>query len=117
MKSLLTLIFLVSAHANAALSAFPTLVSFYNVPVNGGSQSQTVTIQNNGSETLNPSVSNGCFGDLAADNYCYSISPNGSCFIQIRFSPTRSGFQSCSIFVSAGAQGTVSVSVNGQGVD
>jgi hypothetical protein len=115
MKTILCALFLLSSPAFAALSAFPSFVSFYNVPVNGFGQSQSVTVQNSGPDNANPSVS-GCFGDFQVSNFCFSIPAGSSCQIQIRFAPSRVGYQSCTIFVSDGLNGSTSINVSGQGV-
>jgi|GEM_PF-3905438 len=116
MKSILIAMTLMSGTANAALSAFPSFVSFYNVSTSGPGQSQSVTIQNSGPETATPLVSNGCFGDFQVSSFCYSIPVNGSCSIRISFAPRMAGYQSCSIFVNDGANGSVSINVNGHAV-
>ena len=116
MKFILALLVLASSNAFAALSAFPTFVSFYNVPVGRFNQTQSVTVQNSGPQTANPSLNNGCFGDFQVSHLCFSIPANGSCQIQISFSPRTVGTQSCSINLSDSANGSVYISVTGQGV-
>lgn len=118
MKTILSaLLLLLSVQANAALSASPSFVSFYNVKTDGIGQTQSVTVNNSGPESSMPSVSNGCFGDFQVSNFCFSIPAGGSCQISIRFAPRTVGYQSCSIFVSDGANGSANISVNGQGVE
>ncbi len=117
MKSILALFMFAAFQAHAALSAFPSYVSFNGVPTNGLSQTQSVTVQNSGPEIANPSVSNGCYGDFQVSNACFSIPVGGSCQISIRFAPSSVGYQSCSIHVIDNLNGSVVVvSVSGQGI-
>jgi len=116
MKTILMSLLLLSNSAQAALSAFPSFVNFYNVRLDGFGQSQTVSVQNTGRQEVRLSTSNTCYGDFQVNNWCsFSLPPGGSCSIEIRFAPRREGYQSCNIWISDNEGGSASINVSGQG--
>ncbi len=120
MKLVLTLLafalWLPSAHAR--LNALPSSVNFYGVEVGTYGQSESVSIYNWSNQEVRLTVSDFCYGDFQTTNWCFSsLRPNGSCRIDVRFTPRNVGYQSCTIWVRGDQGSSLHISVSGQGVD
>ena len=117
MKTILAVLFLFSTSAHALLSVFPGSINFFSVRLDGFGESQRVTVRNSGRTDVRVSVSNTCYGDFQVNNWCFgSLTAGGSCSLEVRFSPRREGYQSCSIWIRDSDGNGSSVSVSGQGV-
>lgn len=117
--TLFALAFLLSGPAaHARLNALPSSVNFYGVEVGTYGQQDSVTIYNWSNQEVRLSVSDFCYGDFQTTNWCFSsLRPNGSCRIDVRFSPRSVGYQSCSIWVRGDQGSSLHIGVSGQGVD
>ena len=118
MKTILAVLLLfASVQAQALISAFPGSINFFSVRLDGFGESQRVTVRNSGREDTRISTSNTCYGDFQVTNWCFgTLRAGGSCSIEVRFSPRREGYQSCSIWVRGSEGGSASIRVSGQGV-
>ena len=107
-----------SSSTTATLS--PTSVTFGNCPVDVGCASQTVTLNNTGSSTLN--ITSITFTgadplDFTQNNTCSSsLAAGGNCNIVILFTPSAAGDRTASLAVSDNAGGSPqSVPISGAG--
>lgn len=123
MKSLVTIITLISLQLGFATSAFanlwaqPSMVDFYRVPVKSFGERRSVRLTNYGNERVNVDVSHSCYGDFRVyDNFCYRLDANQSCRIDIEFRPYYEGYQNCRITVTSDLGDYESISVRGQGI-
>lgn len=115
-----TILFALSASSGLAfagdLMVTPGTISFYSVPV-GQTQSRSVNVYNFGSEDLPIRINDYCAGDFWIVTWCpWSLRPGQSCSIEARFSPSREGYQGCSLNVTSEAGDYESISISGQGV-
>jgi hypothetical protein len=115
---LLTLLFWLPL-AEARIDAFPSHISFFNVEVGDFlGQQRSVTVYNRNDEDARITVTDYCFGDFRITNWCFgTLRPGGSCHIDVRFQPSRVGYQSCTVWLRDNLGGSESVSISGQGVD
>lgn len=117
MKTLLILLVVASSQAYGRISVFPSSVDFFSVRIGGFGESQRVSVRNSGREPARISVSDTCFGDFRVTDSCFvSLRPGSSCSIQVRFQPSREGYQTCNIWLRSSEGGSASVNVSGQGV-
>ena len=102
----------------------PGSISFGNQPLHVISQTQTITLQNNGTSPLTYSstgVTGLNPGDFSvSDTACaaaVTLAPNGSCAITVAFNPTATGARSAVININDDdpGNGTQSVNVSGTG--
>lgn len=109
---------LFSFSANAYLVASPSSVNFYGTPVNSYGDQRTVQVSNYGNAEVRLSIYESCSFDFSIrESFCYSLLPSSSCQINIRFSPSREGYQSCSLRISSNEYAySETVQISGQGV-
>ena len=104
-------------NCGSSVTANPTSLTFGSQTVGTTSAPQSVTLTNNGSNSVTiTSIS--ASGDFSQGNNCgSSLSGNSSCTIDVTFSPTSSGTRTGTLTVtdSAGTQ-TVSLTGTGTGV-
>ena len=99
----------------SSVTTSPGSLNFGSVATGTTSAAQTVTVSNpTGSAAPVSSIAAG--GDFAQTNTCgTSIAANGSCTVNVTFTPTASGARSGSLTVNAGGV-TDTVSLSGTGV-
>jgi hypothetical protein len=98
------------------VSVTPPSLDFGNQLVGTPSAPQTVTLTNNGTETLN--ISNiATSGDFAQTNTCgTSVAAGNSCTFDVRFSPTEAGPRTGTLAITDDAEGSPhTVSLSGTG--
>ncbi len=92
------------------ITFLPANLSFANQAVGTTSAAQSVTLTNTGTEALTIweiNVGGSNPGDFAQTNNCgSSIAANGSCAINVTFTPTVTGARSASLLVSDDASGS-----------
>jgi len=111
----LILLFALAPLANASIILSKTFVSLSTAAGGGIGTSDSVYVRNSG-EVTRISVYNGCFSDFSVSHSCFgSLNPNGSCSIQVRFTPRNRGHQSCSITVNSSQGGSRTINVSGNG--
>jgi sugar lactone lactonase YvrE len=95
----------------------PTTLNFGNTSVNGTSSPIKAAVQNTGPKTLGISVTISGEASLqfSQSNNCADVPPDASCAISVTFAPTSAGAQSASLNISAGAGGTQTVQLLGNG--
>jgi hypothetical protein len=110
------LIMLPAAHAELSVSTFS--LNFFNVPVNGGYQTQSVWVQNTDTEVLNLEITNSCYDGFQVSSFdCdRALQPNSFCTINVQFQPRHTGFVSCNINIYDNAGDFDTVSVSGSGI-
>jgi hypothetical protein len=102
------------ATATASISTVPSSLSFGSVQV-GTSASQSVTIKNTGSSTLNIHGINKPTG-FSCSQSSINVAPGSTQSVSVIFSPTATiGYSGNISFSSNATQGTVSLNVNGTG--
>jgi hypothetical protein len=91
------------ASSSPQVSLFPTTVTFIGQPLGGSSPPQTVTLINNGTGPLtitSITVTGGAKKDFSQTNDCgTSVPANGSCSIDVVFTPTVAGTREASITI------------------
>jgi hypothetical protein len=95
----------------------PSSLIFSDQVVGQSSEPQTVTLTNNGTETLN--ISNiAISGDFARTNTCgTSVAAGNSCTFDVRFSPTEAGPRTGTLAITDDAEGSPhTVDLSGTGV-
>ena len=97
-----------------SVTASPSSLSFGSVTVGSTSAAQTVSVSNPTSSAAAVSAIT-TSGDFAQTNNCgSSIAANGSCTVNVTFSPTATGSRTGTLTVNAGGvTNTVSLSGNG----
>jgi len=110
------LLMLPAAHAELSVSTFS--VNFYNVPVNGSYQTQSVFVQNTGAEVLNLEITNSCYDGFQVSSFdCdMALQPNGYCTINVQFQPHHTGYVGCNINIYDNAGDFDTVNVSGSGI-
>jgi len=100
--------------AHASLSVLPSFVSFGEVEINGIQHTQSVSVYNWGTDPASITINSLCapYFNVMSLSCFGQLSPNGSCSIQIQFTPQQAGTYSCQIYV-----GFQSVSVNATAVE
>ena len=104
-----------------SVSVSPTTLTFNPQNLNSTSPSQTITISNTGNATATISgaaLTGTNAGDFAiASNSCSSLSVNGSCSIQVTFTPSALGARTATLTISgSGVTGLPqNVTLNGTG--
>jgi hypothetical protein len=102
----------------AKMMILPTYVSFGTVDVKGYyNPSQSVTIYNQSDEAISLSFSNGCsFSDFSFQAYtCSHVEKNGSCNVNISFTPSHNGYFSCNLSILDSTNDMQSVLISGYG--
>lgn len=118
MKLFIAILLFAAPFAQADISVFPGSINFFQVPIGGIGQSQSVYVYNTGSESTNIRVQDYCFGDFRVMSWCnLGVNAGGSCRIDITFAPYRTGYQNCTLYVQGDEGAPKSVSVSGQGVE
>jgi hypothetical protein len=91
------------ASSSPQVSLFPSIVVFMGTPVGSTSPPQTITLINNGSGPLtitSITVTGGAKKDFSETNDCgTSVPANGSCSIDVTFTPTVAGTRAASITI------------------
>ena len=102
----------------SSISFAPSSLTFTSQPVGTTSGTQTVTLTNTGTGTLNISgISLGGDFSLLSTTCSGAISPSGSCTFNIAFKPTATGLRTASAVVTSDAPGTNSLALTGRGAD
>jgi hypothetical protein len=103
--------------ASAMISVSPSMISFYNVPVNGIGQQQTLWVNNMGPNPVQLNVFNGCSFDFRITNMCMlTLNPGSGCTMEVYFTPHTPGYSSCTINVNSNMGDAQMISVSGQAV-
>ena len=97
----------------------PTTLNFGNIPVNSTSGSMQATAQNTGPKTvaISVTISGSSSLQFSQSNNCATVAPRASCAISVTFTPTSAGGQSARLNVNAGAAGTQTVQLLGDGTN
>lgn len=105
--------------AEARLDVYPTYLPNFSAPVYGQSFTERISVRNAGRETIDyMNVYSSCFSDWWVTNWCYSsLRPGDSCTIDVRFTPNRAGYHSCSIDISGSGVFSEHVSLSGRAYD
>ncbi len=103
----------------AQIIANPTNLTFAgNTLVGTSSAVQSFTVTNNGSATtgtLGVTVTGANAGDYTQTNNCTTLIANGTCQVNVTFTPTAAGARAATINVTGTPGGTVGVAVAGTG--
>jgi hypothetical protein len=104
--------------AGPALSASPSSLAFGGTVVGQTSSSQSVTVQNTGTQSASVS-SIAASGDFAQTNNCgTSLAVNASCTINVTFTPTAAGGRTGSVTITSNATNSpTTISLSGQSID
>ena len=105
---------------SSAVSLTPTSISFGNQTINSTSSSQTVTVKNSGTSTLNitgVSLTGANSSAFMLTNSCGStLAMGASCTLQVQFAPTATGTMSAAVLLTDNASGSPqSVALSGTG--
>jgi hypothetical protein len=96
----------------------PTSLNFSSSPAGTATTPQTVTVTNNNNHAvaISPVQTTGDFA--ITGNHCGSIAANGTCTVQVSFTPTSAGASTGTLRLIDAATGNVQVvPLNGSGVD
>jgi hypothetical protein len=105
----------------AALTLAPGSFAFSDLTVGSTSGAQPFTVTNTGGATATTPIASLTGADanqfvLGANTCTAPLASSGSCSVNVRFSPTRSGAASASLQVSAATGGTRTSGLTGNGV-
>jgi len=97
--------------------ANPSILTFATSDVGSSSSTQSVTVTNisNSTLSLNGAQATGDFS--AAMSNCRSVAAQGTCTVQISFSPTAAGTRTGTLYLTSMAGGNSQVSLTGAGID
>ncbi len=106
----------VSGTSGPVASVSPTSLTFGSFAVGSSSPSQSVTLKNTGTSTLNI-TSIAASGDFLQSNICgSSLAPGASCSISVTFKPTATGTRTGALSITDNASGSPqTVSLTGTG--
>lgn len=103
--------------AHAWMQVYPTSVTFYSVPIdNVFGEEKSVRVTNTGPNAVSLNMYDTCSFDFnIRETFCWSLAPQQSCTIDIRFKPSRVGTQSCTLRISDTMGGSATVWIRGDG--
>ena len=98
-------------------TASPSSVGFSSFPVGNATAAQTVTVTNtsNARVSINEAQATGDFSVVT--NNCGSVAANGTCTVQVSFTPTAAGTQTGTLRLVSSAGSSETVALTGSGID
>src|ERR1017187_9167375 len=104
-----------SQDAGATLTLTPATFQFGSQAVNSTSKAQTATLTNKATTTVT-NIAISVMGDFGQTTNCTSsLAPNGSCSINVSFSPTVSGMRSGTLKVTSSTGSPLTSTLSGIG--
>jgi len=98
-------------------TASPSSVGFSSSPVGSATAAQTVTVTNtsNATVSINGVQATGDFSVVT--NNCGSVAANGTCTVQVSFTPAAAGTQTGTLRLVSSAGNSETVALTGSGID